>query len=940
MTEYCFVPFVTRLRAALRRGGVGVRFASGRALPAVLASSASILGFCIAVPAHAQAEPGADSLPEEIIVTGTRASLDKALEAKRDAIGVVDGIFGDDIGKFPDLNVSESLQRVPGVTISRSVTGEGSQISVRGLPSEFVAVTLNGMPAASGNAGRDFDFDVFASELFTGAKISKTPSADLTEGGLAGTVDLRVPAALELPRPTALLSVGGQYASLGNGHAKPRVSGLLNWQNPDRTFGVIASVAWSESVIRNDTRQGFRYEKLDRMSGLDELVKSRVASGGIIPTVEVNGVAINDPDALLALAAETAYPILPRVGITQRTRERLGITGGFEFKPDDRFALGVNLLYAKYSDLGERHTIDGAPGFSGTNGVNAIPTKLTIVEGKAVPYAVAGTFNNVVQRVESYEETFDSEMWHGTLNTSYAFADTLRASASLGYSTSREDELRRTYLYSHTGPWSYDLTDPQWPKFSGTDFDYLDPADYTTADRPRFRPFTRKDEIYRGRFDFDWRPTHDDMLILRAGGEYTDRKKQNIQFSETRPATTVPFASVYAPFSIKKFNRGAPAGVITDFLVIDLDKGRTELLPDSFYEIAGKDLRGSWVVQEKVASGYLQSLWKFDLVGMPVAVDFGVRVSHTDQTSTGHQQVGSNFEPVSVRNRYTDVLPSLNVRLSLTNDLILRLAANRAITRPTLSELSAGTTVGSTNNLTASKGNPDLKPFRANQFDAALEWYFAPESLVSATVFYKDMESFIVSSQIQQVITGENLINDAGQNVSGQQFTVTLPVNGTGGKLYGLELSYQQPFTFLPAPLDGFGIMANLTLSESEGTLVQGGQTTRQALQGQSDISWNLIGYYEKGPFSLRAAYSYRGSYIDQFRSDLWPSGVPHNLYVKARGQLDLSARYQVTEAMGIFLDVINLNSTDYYSYDTEPGMSRDYYEQGPVLNAGVRIRF
>ena len=903
-------------------------------LRAALAAGVSGVGLLAVTAAHAETA----SVVDEVVVTGTRASLSRALEQKREAIGVVDGISEEDIGKFPDLNVSESLQRLPGVTISRSVTGEGSQVSVRGLPSEFVAVTLNGMPAASGNAGREFDFDVFASDLFTGARIAKTPSADLTEGGLAGTIDLQTPEPLALPRRLIQLSVGGQYAKLGDGEAKPRISGLANWRNVDGTFGVVASAAWSQSLIRNDTRQGFRYELLSASSGLDDFVKKQQQTGGAIPTVVVNGVAVNDAATLLKLASETAYPILPRVGVDLRTRERLGVTLGFQYAPDDRLSVGASVLHAKFDELGERHTIDGAPGFSGTGGVNAVPTSLTIQSGGAVPYAVAGVFNGVTQRVESIEETFNSELWHATSDASYRFSEDLRGRVELGYSASTEDELRRSYLYSHTGTWSYDLTDPEWPKFQGLDFDYLAPSAFTTPDRPRFRPITRDDRIYRGRGDLEW--TASDRVTLKGGVEYTDRRKRNKQSLETRPTTTVPFTSVYTRLPVDDLNEGAPAGVITDFLVVDLDKGRSDLLPDSYFKIAGPDLRASWVVREKVTSAFVQSLWSLDLGGRPLVVDFGVRAAKTDQTSQGHQQVGATYSPVMVDNRYTDVLPSLNLRWSMTDTLIVRASANRAITRPTLTQLSAGMTVGSTNNLTASKGNPELDPFRANQFDASLEWYFAPESLVAATVFYKDMQSFIVNSTIKQVITGPNLINDAGQNVSGREFTVTLPVNGTGGKLYGLELTYQQPFTFLPAPFDGFGVMANLTLSESEGSTVQGGREIRQALQGQSDLSYNLVAYYEKGPFNARAAFSHRSSYADQFRTDLWPSGTPHTLFVDDRDQLDLSFRYQVSPMIGVYLDVINLTSTDYYSYDTEPGMSRDYFEQGPVFNFGVRGRF
>ena len=274
----------------------------------------------------------------------------------------MDAIIAEDIGKFPDLNVSESLQRITGVTIDRSVTGEGNTISIRGLPSEYTRVTLNGLTATSGNEGREFDFNVFASELFSSITISKTPSAELTEGGLAGTVDLRTPRPLDFDENQALISVSGQYAALGRGKLTPRVSGLYSWRSEDGKFGFLTSVSYSESTIRNDTKQGFRPELILTNTGLDELVNAQVAAGGVIPTVNVDGVDINDATELLALPDSVAFPVLPRVGIDIKDRDRLGLTPSFQYPPSNAFDLALNVLYAEFDEVGERHTIDGAPG--------------------------------------------------------------------------------------------------------------------------------------------------------------------------------------------------------------------------------------------------------------------------------------------------------------------------------------------------------------------------------------------------------------------------------------------------------------------------------------------------------------------------------------------------------------------------------------------------
>lgn len=903
----------------------------------------SATSLTMAVAGVSQAQQAKQTEPlEEIVVTGTRASLRKALELKRDAAGVVDAIVAEDIGKFPDLNVSESLQRITGVTIERGLTGEGNQVSVRGLPPEYTRVTLNGMDAASGGTGREFDFNIFAAELFSSIRIDKTPSAELTEGGLAGTIDLRTPLPFDFAESKFLTSVGGQYAELGKDDATPRISGLFSWRNEDETFGVLASASYSESTIRNDTKQGFRYEKLSSNSGLDELVNARLAAGEPMPVVEVNGASISDPDELLQLAANTAFPVLPRVGVDILDRERLGLTGAVQFRPTPSIDLALSVLYAEFSDERERHTIDGAPGFSGTA---AIPASLGVRSTAAIDYAVQGSFTGVSQRAESVDEFHDNDFLHLTLDGEYELADGLIATTELGYSNAKRTNLSRGYLFSHTGDFSYDLSNPEWPRFSETDFDYTDPSEYR-LNQLRFNPSKVHDQARKGRADLEWSPTGGVLARLKGGLEYNVREKENdalnnitLNFSPT-DTSTLPFSEVAIPLPVDNFAEGAPAGVVRDFLGVDPARGRSLLLPDSYYGMTSPNLVSSWIVEEKVWSGYVQSDWEFDVNSRPLRINLGVRVARTDQTSTGHQRVGNNFEPVSIDNVYTDTLPSLNIRWELADQWVLRLAANKAITRPTLSQLSAGTTVGSTNNLTASSGNPTLDPFRAKQFDVSLEWYFAPESLLSLTGFYKDMESFIVNSEEKRVIVGSNLINDAGENVSGREFTVRLPINGTGGELYGAELSYQQPFTFLPAPFDGLGMLANVTISRSKGKIVQGGQETEQALQGQSDLSYNVIGYYERGPFGLRAAYSFRGDYIDQFRSDIWPGGVPHTLYVDDRKQLDLSVRYQFNDTIQLYLDAINVTSTDYYSYDTVYAMSRDYFEQGRVYNFGVRATF
>ena len=870
-----------------------------------------------------------DDVPlDEIVVKGYRGSLAGSLRLKRDATGVVDGIVAEDIADFPDLNIGESLQRITGVTLNRSDNGEGNRISVRGLPSRFVRTTLNGITAASAgsdgsNAVRSFDFDIFASELFSRIDIFKTNSADMTEGGIAATVDLRTPRPFDYDGSKFVVSVSGQYAELGGADNEfdPRIA--LVASNTWGHFGAAASVAWSDTVSRGDIAQGFRYQTTgaafltntlngaDRTAGtLDDLTQADIDAGGWL----ING----SPGTLAdyqGIAANTLTDSLPRVGPNVLDRERLGITTSLQYRPSDTFEIVADILYATFDDIGYRATIDGLTGFS-RRGVD--PLSLSVNNG----VVDAATLTNISQRTESVEDAFEADFTHVTIDSTWDFADQWSAFARFGYSNAKEDELRRTYLYRFFGTFNYDLTDVEYPRISGVGFDYLDPNDYQPGGF-RFRPRAREDEEKSLQLDIENDIDAGALSSIKFGVRLSDktvgqvRGEQRGEFGQA----SIPFSQIATSVNnvAGDFLPNAPAGTPRDFLIISPGAGAA-ILPDSLRPTIPGDPLSTWDIEEKSFAAYIRTDWDFEWG----VIDMGARVVRSEQTSIGTQQVGAVLEPVAIDNNYTDVLPSINVRFDLSDDVVLRVAANKAITRPTLGQLTPGTSVNPTV-LTARGGNPRLEPFRATQYDMSLEWYFAEESLLAATFFYKDMESFIENTTTQEVITGTNLQNDMGNNVSGSTFSVSRPANGDDGELLGLELTYQQPFGNT-----GFGALVNATFADSEGSFTVGGAPVRTRLAGQSDISYNVVGYYENDTFSARAALSFRDEYRLTFRE-----GLTDN--IDDRTQLDLAATYRINDNFLVSFDALNVTGEDSLRTFGPQRLSLTFLEQEPIYVLSVR---
>ncbi|HKX88956.1 MAG TPA: TonB-dependent receptor, partial [Sphingopyxis sp.] len=785
-----------------------------------LACGAS-LAVLVVAPACAQDAAAADetvATEDEIVVTGFRASLDKALDVKRESVAAVDAIVAEDIAKFPDQNLAESLQRIPGITIQRD-GGEGRGITVRGLGSQFTRVRVNGLETvatstdgASANRDRAFDFNVFASELFTSIVVHKTASAELDEGSLGAVVDLNTGNPLGGKSGfTGALSAQGSYNDLSE-KVGPRVAGLLSWVNDAGTFGAAVSVAYSDQKTLELGNNSVRWAqaRFDSVDGTPCFTTAN-SGGTYIPGAACDAVSL------------AFHPRIPRYGEIAHDKKRLGLTGSIQFAPTDATKISLDALYSKFKHQ-RREQWGEVLLRSNERSIN-----ISDYEIDGDNNLVSATLDDAWVRTEHYLRKAQTEFWQVGATWDQDVSDTFRFTLLGGLSKSTASiPLETTIVFDDRDAqdYRYDYSDMKNPLLTfGTSV--TNPANFQLAeirDRPsevenKFRTVQLRTEwdisddftvklggVYR-RFDFASIAYTRDTVVCGNGG--VDRVLGTITCSPLSafgPAAVYGFAVTPDLSQLFQLGKaGQPSGTTTEWLVPNLD---TATAFTKLYERpAAIDAGNNRAVREEVTGGYLQFDAKGELGGLRYALNAGVRYVHTDQTSSGL----NSGTAVTVERSYEDWLPSMNLALFPHDDIIVRAAVAEVMTRPTLGNLTPGGSVDGFN-YRINYGNPFLDPFRATSYDLAFEWYFAPQSIFSVALFKKDIASFPVATTTSGTFASTGLpvsvippSSPASINPEGQLWTITSIGNGEGAKLKGIELSLQAPFKFLPGFLSNFG---------------------------------------------------------------------------------------------------------------------------------------
>ncbi|WP_312316373.1 TonB-dependent receptor [Stenotrophomonas sp.] len=901
------------------------------------------IGLALGGTALAQEQTGTAATElDTVTVTGYRASVEKALDIKRGESGVVDAIVAEDIGKFPDLNLAESLQRIPGVVITREA-GEGRNISVRGLGPDFTRVRINGMEALttvgagdqSGgtNRGRGFDFNVFASDLFSQLIVRKTASADVEEGSLGATVDLRTGRPFDYDGFTFAASGQASYNAMAE-KADPRVAALVSNTWADNTFGALLSVAYSErQALEEGSNTG------------------RWANG---PS---NGNFSASSPFTAARSADVYHPRFPRYVQMEHEQKRLGVTGTLQWKPTNATEISLDALYSKIDAERDENYIEAISFSRGTSttprlvGKPNTIVKNGVIENNALVY---GEFDNVDIRTENRHDEWSTEFKQLALNGQHRFGDDFTLSGKVGVSRSKHENPIQTTIIMD----KYDVDNYSYDYRGNNRFPTLnyginptDPTGWELAEI-RLRPQYVDNDFDTGQIDFNWNISPGFRL---KGGvlakDYTFkttelRRSSELAVPNFANGTKIVPVDMTQPASLKGINGNPDQWVvpnldaIADYFDIYSNSGTFAVAPRA------NNVRS---VEEKDRGGYLMGEFSTELGSIPFSGNFGVRYVKTKQSSTGLSTLSTTTVSTTVDREYDDTLPSFNLVAEITPDFLIRLGAAKVMSRPGLGSLTPGSTVAVAGGArTISTGNPNLDPIRAKNVDLGFEWYFAEGAMAGVGLFYKDIDTFIQTTRETRPFSdsglpAELLIGTGATPDS--DFTYTKPVNTPGGELKGVEVNYTQPFTFLPGNWSNLGIQLNYTWVDSQIQYINStGQPVLKAdLTGLSRNSWNATLFYEGKVFSGRVSATNRDDYLTQVTGT--ENGFNLDGYHGMTGTtfIDASIRYAINDKLELSLEGMNLTNeaSDEWVYSPATGqLPLQYTETGRQYMLGVRYKF
>ncbi len=892
----------------------------------------------------------------EVTVTAYRQSLAIALDQKQKASAAIDMIVAEDIADFPDLNLAEAIQRVPGVSIARDA-GEGRQVTVRGLGPQFTRVRINGIEAlttnggtdAAGgtNRGRNFDFNTFASELFNNITVRKTASAEVEEGSVGATVDLRTGRPFDYNGLTFLTQVQGGYNDISE-DVSPRGAILISNTFGDGRWGALFSAAYTDRKLLDEGSSTVRWQ-------------NGTAAGANFGALDPN-YAASGSTATLAEVNAAFHPRIPRYDKYEHEQERLGLTGSLQFQPSDSTQLSLDVMYSEFD--AERSEIFLESHVFSTNGMAGIQgVEVNAAEIGANNTLVFGNFDNVDVRSEARFDELETRFYQATLDGVHSFSDTFRLHGLAGFAQSNHDNPVQTTLLFDANDidgYTYDYRgDDRLPLITYGTTDVTSPATWTLS-QIRLRPQSTLNTFKTVSFDVDFNMS--EHFTLKAGPQWKDY--EFVTTEERRPSeTTIPANVAATPVSsyseVISFGDGlgVPGGTPTSWLIPDINAAGSMfgLYDPSVFPLSITPALGNNnTVEEEDTGGYVQLDWNAEIFGRPLRGNLGVRYVETKQTTTAFQTRTGSTQPVetTTERTYDNTLPSLNMVFEATDDFLIRIGAAKTMTRPGLGQITPGGTVSVSGNLkSVNTGNPELEPFEADNYDLAFEWYFAGESLVSVAFFYKDISTFVQTIRETGQLFSDNplgLPDDVALTLCGpavpadtclQGWEFSTPANTPGGDLDGFEISYQQPFTFLPAPFDGFGAILNYTAVDSKVKYLNQDNVVvaNTDLTGLSQSAYNATLYFENQRFSARVSAAYRDEYLTTVpgRNGNDVEGTTETL------NLDAAAAFKLNDNIEFTLEAINLTDEFQDQWVDGNGDRLSYYHHtGREYFLGARFRF
>ncbi|KGF79519.1 TonB-dependent receptor [Massilia sp. JS1662] len=866
-----------------------------------IAGAVALLVMGIAAQAQAQAQDGGQEA-QTVIVTGVRAALEQSLRQKRNADAVVEVVTAEDIGKMPDKNVADAIQRLPGVNTQSSAGGEGGfgendRVSLRGTSPSLQQTLFNGHAISTGdwfvlnqyggNVGRSSSFSLLPSELVGSIVVQKSATADLVEGGVSGAINVITRRPLDFRQPlTVEASVQANYNDLAK-KTEPQVSALVSWKNATNTFGVLL--------------QGFSEKQSVRRDGQEIL--------GYTPISATSAAAVANPSL-----AGVKVPTFIGAAFFEQKKKREGGAFDIEAKPSRDIGVDLNGFYSKLSAPHQNTNWLAAPANS-INSANLIPTGPVVRNGTLV----GATFSSNSGEVDNiYRPDAGGESWYIDLNGRWRVNDDLSFTGKIGRTHGIGWDHGDVYYQNNVdGGMMYALNGMTPATVSYPGGNTTKPGSTAWAGGGEAQSVDK--EKY-AQVDGTWRVRDNPWLQgVRFGARWTDHKRTAEHPLETRPGPngfSNPGPVWNGEMYPGDFGSDLGGSVFNNYFKYSgAALGAWGAVPGN--RLLDFTLRHNWLDEFKVGEKTAAVYGMAEIGGDSWSGNFGLRAVETRQTTVVNLPGGQSpitgsafgpYTPTTYERKYRDYLPSANVKFDVRQDLVVRAGIAKTMARPDYSALGGSVSLND-DALSGSGGNVKLDPIRSVNYDLSAEWYYMPKAMLSAGLFYMDFSSIVA----QGTSTGSYYNNKRGAFTD---YQITSPYNTTATNK-GIELSWQQPLW------NNFGMLTNYTWADGE--LDGGGE-----MLNASKNTYNVTGYYENDRFSARLAYSYRSSYkagVDRGASQ----------HVDSMPSLAASVNFKINEHLTVTFDALNLTNETIKMYAENKDQPRAFYSNGRTFYLGLR---
>jgi iron complex outermembrane recepter protein len=963
------------------RSSSGFHRKNGASVAAIIASLLALSGPLRAADAPAKQPSGTDAsnqVLEEVTVTGIRKSLTDAISAKRNGVQVLDAISAEDIGKFPDKDMGEALQRVTGVQINRSSGGEGSTVTIRGADPTMTRVEINGTGALSltvGATDRAVDFRDLPVEFVKTIEVIKSPTADMVEGGVGGTVNIVTRRPFDTNGEYFAGSAQGIYSNLARTY-DPKLALIGSKLFFDDKFGALVSGTFEKDHEYDGQALTTGWLRQPKSVGAQGQPANPCGSFFGPSAPATCGAGYTDYAGKLQ---GDWYPQIPRYLSNRRATTREALNAVLEYRPVEQLRFFLDGTYAHARENVDNQALqlnDNGGVFNYANTTVGLDNTVShIVEtGNGAQVGASCATKNTNPGCLPLDLTFRDILGYLTrtqtqtaIGGAWDITPALTVDMRYDYSSAKVDneETDATGIQYGTSTATVDYTGLlHAPDITLPGTDLLHGSGINDLDA-YYVPVIDKTIEHAFQANFTYKPAGANWLGVK-GGVFTHNytvnqsawgKRQTLTCRGTaasgnRLVNNVPCATITGIISstgttnpIPFYNTGHLGFSDEVRTWLDLTQatinGVEAASGTNIYDLSTSNpnagtansfqtFLSNWTVGEKTVDGYAQFMFDFRDMSIPVSGNLGWRQVHTDTTTTGFTQVTCStcnptvsFPIATITGKYTQGLPSANLKIDLVPDkLIARFAYGKVMSRPAPSQLSIGRRVDIVG-LTGSQGNPNLLPFVASDYDAGIEWYSSGINYVSADFFEKDISRFIQNTT-------------APTDIDGVTYSLTYPVNGNNPvKIRGVEAGFQYGFDWLPGPLSGFGVLANATYQTDHGynqlSLIDGAALH---FPGLSRNSYNASIFYEKAGFSTRVSYVWRSSWLvtasgrgnlPEFNSDY--------------GELDLSASYAFARNFEVFFDATNLTDSQLEQYNA-PARPILFDTFGSRYYLGVRFKY